>query len=98
MTNHIGRGGRRRRAEQAVKGGATRLTAAQAPSSPAAEQGNGAGIIRPNTGALRLPRGLVDSGERPPSERPGWVMILITGLALIFIAIITWFVAQMPPK
>jgi len=66
--------------------------------SLAHHQNSGAGIIRPETGDLHLPSGLVESGEGRQPNTPPKVMLIIITLALVFIAIITYFVSQMPPK
>src|SRR5438128_6983191 len=86
---------RKRRPRQAVGGGTARLIRPPEPSSPGAS--NGAGIIRPETGMLHLPSGLVEPGEHRLIKRPSPVVMVIVGLALVFIAIITWFVAHEPP-
>ena len=55
------------------------------------------GIMRPDTGALRMPSDL--SGEdKGDSLLPDKVVLFITLLALLFIATIAWFVSQMPAK
>ena len=59
---------------------------------------NSAGIIRPATGDLHMPSDLVDRVDGQQKDRPPSVLLVIITLALIFIAIITYFVAQMPPK
>jgi len=61
-------------------------------------QGTAAGIIRPETGNLHMPSGLAESGEGRQANTPPKVMLIIITLALLFIAIITYFVSQMPPK
>jgi hypothetical protein len=61
-------------------------------------QGNGLGIIRPDTGDLHMPSNLEISGDRQQSNRRPRVMLVIITCALIFIAIITYFVMQMPKK
>jgi hypothetical protein len=58
----------------------------------------GAGIIRPETGDLHLPDGLVESGEGRQANSPPKVMLIIIILAVTFISIISYFVSQMPPK
>ena len=58
----------------------------------------GAGIIRPETSNLHLPSGLEESGEGRQANTPSKVMLIIITLAVVFIAIITYFVSQMPPK
>ena len=55
------------------------------------------GVIRPDTGALRIPSDLNDE-DRGSSILPNKVVLVITLLALLFITIIAWFVAHMPPK
>jgi hypothetical protein len=60
-------------------------------------QGTRAGIIRPETGDLHMPSGLVESGEGRKANAPPKVMLIIITLALLFIVIITYFVSQMPP-
>ncbi|HXG64328.1 MAG TPA: hypothetical protein VNO70_04415 [Blastocatellia bacterium] len=57
--------------------------------------GNGAGIIRPSTGDLRAPAGF---NEEKEESQPNKIIFVIVGLALTFIAIIAYFVAQMPKK
>lgn len=57
-----------------------------------------AGIIRPDTGDLHMPAGLVETGDGQQSNRPPAVLLVIITLALVFIAIITYFVTQMPRK
>ena len=55
------------------------------------------GIIRPDTGRLGMPSDL--NGERQGgSLLPDRVVLVITLLALLFIATIAWFVSKMPPK
>jgi hypothetical protein len=49
--------------------------------------------------AERSPEALKDAGDVKLSALlPGRIMLTITILALIFIAIITWFVSRMPAK
>jgi hypothetical protein len=57
---------------------------------------NGAGIMRPDTGNLSLPDGLEDIGEGRRADHPARVVLIIVTLALIWIAIVAYFVAQMP--
>ena len=59
---------------------------------------NGAGVLRPDTDSLHLPTGIEDISEGVQTNSPNKVLIVIVTLALIFIAIITYFVSQMPPK
>lgn len=86
---------RKRRAREAVSGGDARLTT---PQTPTEVRHTNSGIIRPNTGLLHLPSGLTESPDRQRFQLPGRVMLIITGLALIFIIVIAWFVAHEPPK
>ena len=55
------------------------------------------GLMRPDTGALSVPSDLNDE-DKSRSILPNTVVMVITLLALLFIAVITWFVAHMPPK
>ena len=55
------------------------------------------GIMRPDTGPLRMPSDLSDE-DKGGSLLPNKVVLFITLLALLFIATIAWFVSQMPPK
>ena len=67
-------------------------------NSLAHTQSRSAGIIRPNTGDLHMPSGLAETGDGQQTNRPPHVMLVIITLALIFIAIITYLVSQMPKK
>lgn len=60
------------------------------------ESTNNAGIMRPDTGNLALPSGLDGIGEGRQTDHPSRVVLVIVVLALIFIAIIGYFVSQMP--
>jgi hypothetical protein len=53
------------------------------------------GLIRPETGTLRLPSDLEETQTSVPPPR---IVLVIVVFWLLFIAIITWFVAHMPPK
>lgn len=61
-------------------------------------KGNGSGIIRPETGDLHRLSSLDAIGEDQQSDSPSRVVLVIVALALLFIAIITYFVMQMPQK
>ncbi len=90
---------RMRRSHQAVRGGTTRLINPSLASPPATNGNGGQGILRPNTGQLKLPDSLVEAGDNKPHKlMPGPFMLTIALLAVIFIAIIAWFVSQMPGK
>ena len=67
-------------------------TAAKSESSPKIE-----GVMRPDTGALRVPADLEEE-DAGSSILPNKVVLVITLLALLFITIIAWFVAHMPAK
>jgi hypothetical protein len=60
-------------------------------------QTNNAGIIRPDTGNLSLPAGL-DGIEGKQTDSPLRVVLVIAVLALIWVIIITFFVARMPDQ
>jgi hypothetical protein len=62
------------------------------------KEGNGLGIIRPNTDDLHLPADLEAIGEGDQTNSPPRIMFVIVMLAFIFIAIITYFVSKMPNK
>jgi hypothetical protein len=65
----------------------------------AQENANGAGIMRPDTVNLSLPGGLDDMGEDRQTAQPVRVVLVIVTLALIWIAILVYFISQMPdPK
>jgi hypothetical protein len=76
----------------------TRQYTAQEIHSLAHTQSRVAGIIRPSTGDLHMPTGLVESEDGQQTNSPPRVMLVIITLALIFIAIITYLVSQMPKK
>jgi hypothetical protein len=86
---------------QAVKGGTLRLRKQpQAATAPdAASEPRRAGILRFDSNGWRLPEALAEAGETDSNGlRPGGVVLVIAILAIIFIAIIAWFVSQMPEK
>jgi hypothetical protein len=86
----------------AVKGGTTRLISPRvaATSDEAAEAFvNGLGTLPSETRDLHLPGALIEaSGSRNDGAAPGRFMLLIVSIVVIFIAIITWFVSEMPEK
>lgn len=56
-----------------------------------------AGVLRLEDESWRLPEALTEAGEAESNGlAPGRVVIVITTLAIIFIAIIAWFVSRMP--
>lgn len=76
----------------------TKQYTAQEIHSLAHSQSSGSGIIRPNTGDLHMPSDFVERGDGQQTDSPPRVMLVIITLALIFIAIITYLVSQMPKK
>ena len=60
--------------------------------------GTSNGILRLGTGELILPPGIESFDESQPSKSPPRVMLVIVTLALLFIAVIAYFVSQMPKK
>ncbi len=87
---------RRKRRRQAVTGGTTRLTTKPKapPESVNGNQQTDEGIIRPQTGKLHLSADLLESGAGAPEERSARVVIVVVGLALIFIGFIAWYIAR----
>jgi|SRR5262245_51623725 len=91
----------RRRLLQAVKGGTFRLRKEpQAAATPdAAEEPRRAGVLRFDSEGWRLPEALAEAGETESNEhKSGRVVLVIAILAIVFIAIMAWFVSQMPEK
>jgi hypothetical protein len=90
----------------AVKGGTHRLrkkprdTSPTPPEISAPDTRPTAGILRVDADAYHLPEAFVEAGETESNDGllPGRVMLTITLLAIVFIAIMTWFVSQMPRK
>lgn len=99
---------KQRRSRQAVKGGTTRLTSplkaktAELPEQPppASLAGHGAAFHRHDLNNFIVPAALIEaSGTKQRSHwRPGNLMLTVIVLALIFIAVVAWFVSQMPEK
>ncbi len=92
---------RKRRIHRAVRGGPFRLrkktepAASNPPAGDTMPHHNHAGILRFEAENLHLPEALAEAGE---TESNSLVVIVITTLAIAFIAIIAWFVSQMPGK
>jgi hypothetical protein len=91
----------RRRLLQAVKGGPLRLRkepqAAAAPAAP--EEPPRVGVLRFDPKGWSLPEALAEAGEAESNgSRPGRAVSVIAILAIVFIAIMAWFVSQMPEK
>ncbi len=92
---------RRRRLLEAVKGGTLRLRKEPqaAPAPAATEEPPRAGVILFDSEEWRLPEALAEAGETESKGlKPGRVVSVIAILAVVFIAIIAWFVSQMPEK
>jgi hypothetical protein len=86
---------------QAVKGGMLRLrNKPRAAAAPDAEENSSrAGILRFDSEGSRLPEALAEAGEAASNGlMPGRVVSVIAILAIVFIAIMAWFVSQMPEK
>jgi hypothetical protein len=62
------------------------------------EPGKNSGVMRLHTAELRLPKGLEEPEDGKKTDSAFAVMLVIIIVILIFIAIITYFVAQMPDK
>jgi hypothetical protein len=98
---------KQRRKRQLVKGGTTRLISPkklsadlQGPNSlQTTAQNNGSWVLRPDLDTLRVPDALIEASDAKASDlMPGSFMLTIMGLAIVFIAIIAWFVSQMPDR
>ncbi len=101
---------KRRALRKAVMGGLSRLRKGPRPVEEAPEEPprdaaktNGAGILRgPTTQALRLPPALAEVSEVEEESPNGWlpgpIVLIITGIAIVFISLLTWLVSQMPEK
>jgi len=94
----------RRTVRKVISGGITRLVkpAAVEQSNEQTISADEEGLLRLKTEALRLPSALAEASEEGESSQhwlmPGRVMLTITAAAIAFIAIITWFISQMPEK
>ncbi|MCI0665450.1 MAG: hypothetical protein L0220_30690 [Acidobacteria bacterium] len=101
QTNRRGpgrRGGKSRRRSNEARANSVKSTTPRTHSLPAESQGNGVGIIRPDEGEPNLSSDLVEIGEDRSSISPERIAMVIVGLALVWIAILTYFVARMPDK
>lgn len=91
-----------RRWRKRVTGSLTKLTRSQEASTSEANataSTTDEGVLRMEGAAPRLPAALIEAGDNSePGIKPGPFVLLITALALAFIIIITWFIAQMPEK
>lgn len=94
----------RKRLRKVVRGGTTRLRNTGPQLGPAAANDatppvNNEGVLRLNNNQLRVPTALAEAGERHHDHWwPSTLVLVLTALAVAFISIITWFVAQMPTK
>lgn len=89
-----------RRARKLVSGGVTKLTKSKPTFTVTPDTSAGAndGVLRMES-AAHLPTALAEAGDRGESGMsPEPLVLVITALALAFIIIITWFIAQMPEK
>ncbi|MGH9801636.1 MAG: hypothetical protein ACRD82_14830 [Blastocatellia bacterium] len=99
-----------RKRKRAVKGGLAKLVAlagepaaakpnvAPSPTLPQTLTDN-SGILRQDVAAFRLPNALAEAGESESHEwMPGKFVLLVVGLAILFIAIVAWKVSVMPAK
>lgn len=88
----ITRGARRRKTREIMKLSPEEPAKSEAEPRSSRPQG----VIRFETG--RLPSEFISYQEKRESNLPGKVVIVIVTLALIFIALIAWFIANEPPK
>ena len=98
-----------RKRTRAVKGGMSKLIALTGEASsrrnsdqtslPIQPPDNESGILRQDAAAFRLPNALAEAGDHEKRDwMPGGFVFLVTGLAILFIAIVAWFATQMPAK
>lgn len=90
----------RRSVRRAVKGGLSRMRKPMpAPPSDPTLDGRVAGIHRLDPESWQLPDGLAEAGETETRGlRLGSLVTLIIVLAVLFILVITTFVARMPAE
>ncbi len=106
--NHHGQWRQRRKV---VHGGTTRLRKPGGPPAPEgadAQPGGTGAPVSMDDGVLRagksdrLPTALAEASEHYGRARRSWLpgplVTTVALLALLFIAVITWFIAQMPRK
>ena len=96
MTNRAKSDRKKQRAKLSIANAPTRLSPQPASAAPSANQGDSVGFLRPETDEPHIPT--PELKKSIWSERPGRVGLTIFGLALIWIVIVTYYVAQMPPK
>jgi hypothetical protein len=97
MTNRRNSDKKQKRAKPAMANGPVRLSPQPAPAASSANQGDAAGtpgseIDEPHDAGLAEPKKSIGS------ERRGKVVLTIVVLALIWIAVVAYYVAQMPPQ
>ena len=76
----------------------TRVYTPQDHRALVAEKANGAGILRPDTGQIHISDSLEDISEGGQTSKTPRVVLVIMIAALAFIAVIAYFVSQMPKK
>jgi hypothetical protein len=93
----------RRRKPKVISGGPVRLASTKRLHADSSSNlahpnsSNESGIVYSD--AERSPDAPKDAGDvKPSSLMPGRIMLTIMVFALIFIAVITWFVSRMPEK
>ncbi len=84
----------RRKWREAVSGGMARLARHRKSSEVVRPTSNG--IARSETGSLTLPADYSPPASVEPAQHSGRVVIVITILSIIFIVVITWFIANEP--
>ncbi|HKX28075.1 MAG TPA: hypothetical protein VJ302_10305 [Blastocatellia bacterium] len=98
---------KRRPEARAVRGGTARLTRAEPASGPAppapvktsAPAANGSRTAPPDAENWQMPEALIEAGGAGGRGlKPGRFMMIVTVLSIVFIAIMTWFVSQMPAR
>ena len=86
------------RLRKARREAVTGTNAAAAGENRSSPEVNSAGIIRPDDDGSRFPQGFEEAGDAGQPTGIPTVLVVITLLALGFIAIITYFVVRMPPR
>ena len=95
----------RRKLRKVISGGTTRLIKPSIDNADHSGQLRSIpdeGLLRLKAETLRMPSALADVSENSQADqdwiRPGRVMLTISGLAVVFIAVITWFISKLPAK
>ena len=97
MTNRRNSDKKKQRAKPAMANGPVRLSPRPNPAASSANQGDaavapGSEIEEPHDAGLAEPKKSIGS------ERRGKVVLTIVVLALIWIVVVAYYVAQMPPQ